>query len=1004
MELKALMERVLGTEEGSTGLTMYLVGNPAPTAYVVKEDGAQDTHRVMIGAIQRCSCGGGCRDVGEGVGAFSASTVSSSAFDTSTRRGTVGRARRVAGSNETASSSSSAVVVNDGDRQLAVTEGAFATELALHQARRVTAVDDNQWNTAISSEAATPRLVAAATAMGVAAGVNENNVAPAQATEITLTRLGDGVDILPSSDGDTSALNSDHPTAPASIGNSSNNSKGSGSELCVHLLWVMLKVLRAPATHPTVWQLSLTDTELDQLLAFREARQLVTKHKHRFLRRRTGATAAARRGIYGRARDDGDIRDGDGREDGDFAVTGGGCVSGENWDGPDNAAQQPLSDNPDDESCPICLDPMSAASDGGSLAVTYCRPACGQNVHVKCMLEYAEHDAKTRGGFSNYDGPKCLLCRTSWGENALPWLRRYWERQQRVVIAAASHVANPNPRDGQRGSECHTASRCDACNVKPIRGQRYCCILCGPWWSSAVHAPSSSSTSKKVELCEGCFGHGRHAKHAFVVKDRVGDAWRPAPRFSASFQHGSRSSSSTSTSSQLWRPVAPMVNDNGTVVLTPDALIALQHRELSPNDYNMLLLLDQQQQLFQGEEQSRGRGGVGTRRRVQVSGSVETPADRGVPGNLGSYLAEMLPVATVQDEHVSCAHCGRMLAQSPPDHAITAAVANSNRGDGDAAGVARDRQHHRKYPCGHTVHFACALLAASPPDATIIQTGESTQPPPAPSLPSMTPGADASATSSTPTRFACPISHCGVPTFPGLYRRSRPRLATAMPVAESVAMTTAGNLTGSAADLVVGSSSINIGGSETTAIAQEERSSRHGTAAFGSTVFRDGSNNNNGKQQSAKAVREALLATEAARLEVNLAEKMQRIKQQQDQQKQQKKGKKRRQFSNGRPTSAQESGSGDTSGITLDGTSCGSGAMLNSNSATGIAVVSEGRHLVRSSVLPRRNERLNAVPNELSRDEGLSGRPLFALSAPRSKAPCAGYEGGGGGASHRRKH
>ena len=192
-----------------------------------------------------------------------------------------------------------------------------------------------------------------------------------------------------------------------------------------------------------------------------------------------------------------------------------------------------------------------------------------------------------------------------------------------------------------------------------------------------------------------------------------------------------------------------------------------------------------------------------------------------------------------------------------------------------------------------------------------------------------------------------------------------------MPVAESVAMTTAGNLTGSAADLVVGSSSINIGGSETTAIAQEERSSRHGTAAFGSTVFRDGSNNNNGKQQSAKAVREALLATEAARLEVNLAEKMQRIKQQQDQQKQQKKGKKRRQFSNGRPTSAQESGSGDTSGITLDGTSCGSGAMLNSNSATGIAVVSEGRHLVRSSVLPRRNGRLNAVPNELSRDEGL---------------------------------
>jgi len=38
---------------------------------------------------------------------------------------------------------------------------------------------------------------------------------------------------------------------------------GSGSkELCLHLLFTMLKVLRVPASNPLVWQLSLTGTGL----------------------------------------------------------------------------------------------------------------------------------------------------------------------------------------------------------------------------------------------------------------------------------------------------------------------------------------------------------------------------------------------------------------------------------------------------------------------------------------------------------------------------------------------------------------------------------------------------------------------------------------------------------------------------------------------------------------------------------------------------------------------
>jgi len=69
--------------------------------------------------------------------------------------------------------------------------------------------------------------------------------------------------------------------------------------------------------------------------------------------------------------------------------------------------------------------------------------------------------------------------------------------------------------------------------------------------------------------------------------------------------------------------------------------------------------------------------------------------------------------------------------------------------------------------------------------------------------------------------------------------------------------------------------------SETNNTGGEDR--RSTAAAFGSTISQDTTN-----RRTVKAAREARLATEAARLEANLAEKMQRIKQQQDMQQQKK--------------------------------------------------------------------------------------------------------------------
>ena len=77
-ELLENMARVLGDPtEGVPGITMFLVGNPAPTSYLVREDGVDETFRVMVGSRQQCSCGGGLGgavaavDVGVGSGSVS---------------------------------------------------------------------------------------------------------------------------------------------------------------------------------------------------------------------------------------------------------------------------------------------------------------------------------------------------------------------------------------------------------------------------------------------------------------------------------------------------------------------------------------------------------------------------------------------------------------------------------------------------------------------------------------------------------------------------------------------------------------------------------------------------------------------------------------------------------------------------------------------------------------------------------------------------------------------
>ena len=50
------------------------------------------------------------------------------------------------------------------------------------------------------------------------------------------------------------------------IGETHSCSCRSGNELCIHILFVLMRVFRMPAANPLIWQLSLTEREIAELM------------------------------------------------------------------------------------------------------------------------------------------------------------------------------------------------------------------------------------------------------------------------------------------------------------------------------------------------------------------------------------------------------------------------------------------------------------------------------------------------------------------------------------------------------------------------------------------------------------------------------------------------------------------------------------------------------------------------------------------------------------------
>ncbi|UPQ98695.1 hypothetical protein HOP50_03g20010 [Chloropicon primus] len=190
--------------------------------------------------------------------------------------------------------------------------------------------------------------------------------------------------------------------------------KASQDNVCIHTLFVMLKVLGVPPSNPLVWQGSLLDRELEELIQC--GNRLGQKPKP---------------------------KGGKGQPDADALKRKGNGV-------------QPRKIDPD-ERCPICFDPLAEAREQELLSCE----SCGNHIHGRCIYVWARHQESVDRKVT------CPLCRGDWGE--VKWSREYaCDKRGKPVEQTA--------RD--RNKDTHYGSSCGKCSKAPLQGKRFTCVIC----------------------------------------------------------------------------------------------------------------------------------------------------------------------------------------------------------------------------------------------------------------------------------------------------------------------------------------------------------------------------------------------------------------------------------------------------------------------------------------------------------------------------------------------
>ncbi|CAK8689624.1 unnamed protein product [Clavelina lepadiformis] len=185
----------------------------------------------------------------------------------------------------------------------------------------------------------------------------------------------------------------------------------------------------------------------------------------------------------------------------------------------------------DDDVCPICQEPLLE----NRQPVTFCRYGCGNSVHIKCMKIWADHQKQTSGS----DVILCPFCREEFGD-------------KKILMQEFCNTVHESRKGFQSVNRLayHLGTTCQGCRMMPIQGNCYQCTTC-----------------VNFHLCNTCYHLNHHRHHAFVFRIKKSQRWRPAP---------SRDNQSSADIEMLIGPIAT----------------ELQSRDITENDYDMLLQLD----------------------------------------------------------------------------------------------------------------------------------------------------------------------------------------------------------------------------------------------------------------------------------------------------------------------------------------------------------------------------------------------------------------------------
>ncbi|CDW88804.1 e3 ubiquitin-protein ligase zswim2-like [Stylonychia lemnae] len=183
-----------------------------------------------------------------------------------------------------------------------------------------------------------------------------------------------------------------------------------------------------------------------------------------------------------------------------------------------------------EETCCVCYEEMKETEN-----LTFCKFGCGRNIHIDCIEVWVKHKISVAQKIT------CPLCRIDWGPNALEDLKEETKNYR-------DKLKEKNSKKSKTDDQVDRSFKCSCCKRKLTYEAKLQCIQCAD-----------------VEICKLCFSGRYHDHHDFMIRPSPDKDWEPAFRGNAS-----------------------SYNEEYVRLMTE-----LQSREIRPEDYEMLLQLEQ---------------------------------------------------------------------------------------------------------------------------------------------------------------------------------------------------------------------------------------------------------------------------------------------------------------------------------------------------------------------------------------------------------------------------